>query len=60
MPRLVGKQSNSGLSVGLFLLISIAVLGALEYVGAVDLIPSFGAERDYLQGTQMPNTDQSE
>ncbi|GEM_PF-1875480 len=59
MPRLVGKQSNSGLSVGLFLLISIGVLGALEYIGTIDVIPNFGTERGSLQGTQVADTRQS-
>lgn len=50
MPRLVGKQSSGGLSIGLLLLLSIAVLGTLEYVGTFDLIPNFGLERpDYLR-----------
>lgn len=57
MPRLVGKQSNSGLSAGLFLLISIGILGTLEYVGAIDFIRNFGAERGYIQGTQMPDAE---
>lgn len=45
MPRLVGKQSSGGLSIGLLLLLSIAVIGTLEYVGAIDLVPNFGLER---------------
>jgi hypothetical protein len=44
MPRLVGKQSNQGLYVGLALLVAIAGLIGLEYSGAIDLSPDFGKQ----------------
>ncbi len=53
MPRLVGKQSNSGLSVGLFLLISMGVLVTLEYAGTIDVVPNFGTERESFQGNRV-------
>ena len=42
MPRLVGKQSNQGLSLGMLLLAAAAAYGVLEYSGTVDLIPNVG------------------
>ena len=61
MPRLIGKQSSGGLSVGLLLLITVGALGTLEYAGAIDLIPNFGLDRSYYPGTPAPNanSDQS-
>jgi len=61
MPRLIGKQSSGGLSVGLLLLITVGVFGTLEYVGAIDLIPNFGLARSYYPGIPAPNanSDQS-
>jgi hypothetical protein len=44
MPRLVGKQSNKGLYVGLFLLVAIAGFIGLEYSGTMNVIPGFGKE----------------
>lgn len=44
MPRLVGKQSNSGLYVGLALLVAILGAVALEYFGVVNYVPNFGRE----------------
>lgn len=55
MPRLVGRQSSGGLSIGLLLLLSIAVLGTLEYVGTFDLIPNFGLERSDHPRLQPPS-----
>jgi hypothetical protein len=57
MPRLVGKQSSGSLSVGLLLLITVGVLGTLEYVGVIDLIPNFGLERADYPGIPAPNTN---
>jgi hypothetical protein len=45
MPRLIGKQSNPAIPLSLFLLTSIAVITALEYVGAINIINGFGNER---------------
>lgn len=61
MPRLVGKQSSGSLSAGLLLLIAVGVLGTLEYVGTIDLIPNFGLERSNYPGIPAPNanSDQS-
>lgn len=48
MPRLVGRQSNTSSYVTfaflLGLIIGAGVIG--EYVGAINLIPSFGKDRD--------------
>ncbi len=45
MPRLIGKTSKTPLYVGISLLATVAVLGALEYSGTIDLIPGFGQSR---------------
>ena len=45
MPRLVGKQSNRGLYVGLVLLAAVAGFVGLEYTGVINVIPGFGKER---------------
>lgn len=44
MPRLVGKKSNSGLYVGLVLVIAAIGAVALEYFGVVNYVPNFGRE----------------
>jgi hypothetical protein len=44
MPRLVGKRSNSGASLGLLLIAAVAAYGVLEYSGTVDLIPHIGQD----------------
>jgi hypothetical protein len=57
MPRLVGKQSNQGLYVGLILLAAIASFIGLEYAGVINVIPGFGKERSLIispQRTQRP------
>jgi hypothetical protein len=51
MPRLVGKQSNSGLYVGLFLVIVIAVAVVMEYFGFIDLIDGFGNATNILNSS---------
>jgi hypothetical protein len=43
MPRLVGKQSNSGLYTLLCLLGFIAVVVVLEYFGVINLVDDFGS-----------------
>ncbi len=40
MPRLVGRQSNSGLSVVLLLLLAVGFVGMLEYFGVTNFLPS--------------------
>ena len=44
MPRLVGRQSNGGASVVLFLLIAIGAATALEYEGVINVMPQFGKD----------------
>jgi hypothetical protein len=45
MPRLIGKQSNSGWYAGLFLILAIAAAASLEYFGFINMIPGFGQEQ---------------
>jgi len=56
MPRLVGKQSNRGLYVGLVCFAAIAVAGtvAMEYFGVVNTVPGFGKDRQPLGQVQPP------
>jgi hypothetical protein len=42
MPRLVGKQSNSGLYALSLLLIALIVAVTLEYLGVINLVDGFG------------------
>lgn len=48
MPRLVGKQSNSGLYLGTFLGLAIATAGLAEYLGVVNVVPGFGRDSNPL------------
>ncbi len=43
MPRLEGKQSNSGLYIVLLVVVLLAILVAFEFTGTMDLVPNFGA-----------------
>jgi hypothetical protein len=52
MPRLIGKQSNPAIQLSLFLLTAIAVLTALEYVGAINVVNGFGD--DQLENRTYP------
>jgi hypothetical protein len=46
MPRLVGKQSNSGLWASVVLVVAIAAAaGASEYLGYTNFIPGWGKDR---------------
>ena len=45
MPRLIGKQSNSAVPLGVLILASIAVITGLEYIGAIDVVNGFGNDR---------------
>ena len=62
MPRLVGRQSNSGASVVLLLLIAIGIASALEYEGVIDVVPDFGksfvGDRSTSQPSPSPNLAQ--
>lgn len=57
MPRLKGRQSNTGLSIALLLvLIAIAVAVPLEYLGVTNLITNFGKdERAARAGSGVTN-----
>lgn len=52
MPRLVGKQSNEGTYLGLVLIALVAAFGVLEYSGAIDVVPNFGQEKVYFEGSR--------
>jgi hypothetical protein len=56
MPRLVGKQSNSGLYVGLVCFAAIAVAGtvAMEYFGVINTVPGFGKDQKLMGQVQLP------
>ena len=43
MPRLEGKRSNNGLYIVLLLVLVVVVVVLLEYSGATNVIPNFGA-----------------
>ena len=62
MPRLVGRQSNSGASILLLLLIAIGVASALEYEGVIDVAPNFGksfvGDRSTSQPSPLPSPAQ--
>jgi hypothetical protein len=51
MPRLVGKQSNSGIYALLFLLGFIAIVVALEYFGVINLVDGFGSATNLFNST---------
>ncbi len=48
MPRLVGKQSNSSLYVGFFLIFVTALIIGMEYFGVIDIVDDFGTETNLL------------
>jgi hypothetical protein len=56
MPRLVGKQSNSGLYVGLACCAAIAVAGtiAMEYFGVINNVPGFGKNQKLIGQAHLP------
>jgi hypothetical protein len=54
MPRLVGKQSNTPLYVGIALLLALAGVGGLEYFGAINVIPGFGLESQTAGNSKLP------
>jgi hypothetical protein len=51
MPRLVGKQSNSGLYAFLFFLGFTAVIVAMEYFGVINLVDGFGSATNLFNST---------
>jgi hypothetical protein len=51
MPRLVGKQSNSGIYAFLFFLGFVAVIVALEYFGVINLVEDFGSANNLFNST---------
>lgn len=53
MPRLVGRQSNSSWYTGLFLVVAIATLGSLEYLGVINIIPGFGEDQRFGDQSQQ-------
>ncbi|NJP08863.1 MAG: hypothetical protein HC866_04765 [Leptolyngbyaceae cyanobacterium RU_5_1] len=52
MPRLIGKQSNSGQYVGALLIVAIATAGCVEYFGVIDFVPNFGKSGAYISNAQ--------
>ncbi len=54
MPRLVGKQSNSGLltSVVLVVAIAAAAAGSAEYLGYTNFIPGWGKNQKTMSQSQ--------
>jgi hypothetical protein len=44
MPRLLGKPSKAPVYLGITLLAAVAGALALEYSGAINIIPGFGKE----------------
>lgn len=58
MPRLVGKQSNSGLwtSVVLVAAIAVAAAGGIEYLGYTNFIPGWGKNQKAISQGMMPTT----
>jgi hypothetical protein len=58
MPRLVGKQSNSSAYISLAVVAIVGAAVSLEYTGAVDYVPQFGAPTANtlnLQGKAKPS-----
>jgi hypothetical protein len=53
MPRLLGKQSSNGGYAALFLLLAIAAIGSLEYLGVVDIIPGFGRDSGFNNQSEL-------
>ena len=43
MPRLEGKRSNTGLYIGLLIVVLLLAVLALELTGVLNLIPNFGS-----------------
>jgi hypothetical protein len=55
MPRLVGKQSNSGLLTSVVLVAAIvAVAGSSEYLGYTNFIPGWGKDQKTMSQSLKP------
>jgi hypothetical protein len=55
MPRLVGKQSNSGLLTSVVLVVAIvAAAGGAEYLGYTNFIPGWGKDQKTMSQSQKP------
>ncbi|HEY9644502.1 MAG TPA: hypothetical protein V6C57_28660 [Coleofasciculaceae cyanobacterium] len=51
MPRLIGKQTNSGGYIALLLLAAAGTVGVMEYAGAVDIFPHIDIGNGYVGET---------
>ena len=49
MPRLIGRPSKAPGYVGLALLVAIVGIGALEYLGEINLVSGFGYDNTTSQ-----------
>jgi hypothetical protein len=54
MPRLLGKPQKTSLYLGITVLAAVSVATVLEYVGVIDIIPSFGQSRQVLKDSEVP------
>lgn len=55
MPRLVGKQSNSGFITGVVLVAAIAAAaGGVEYFGYTNLVPGWGGDQRTMSQSLQP------
>jgi hypothetical protein len=55
MPRLVGKQSNSGLLTSVVLVVAIvATAGSAEYLGYTNFIPGWGKNQKTMSQSMKP------
>lgn len=57
MPRLLGKTSKNPLFIGVALLVAITGAVALEYYGAIDIIPGFGQDHQTTRRLMSSNSD---
>jgi hypothetical protein len=55
MPRLVGQKSDNSWVPGLLLVAVVGVTGYLEYFGFIDVVPNFGAQRNYVSNVHPSN-----
>jgi hypothetical protein len=54
VPRLVGKQSNTSLYVGVALLLALMGTGVMEYFGVINVIPGFGSDPETERNNKVP------
>ncbi len=57
MPRLLGKPSKAPLFIGVALLVAITSAVALEYYGAINVIPGFGQDHQTTRRLISGNLD---